>query len=140
MRLDDWINGTAVGPSATATPATSATVHAPTAGSVATVATVAVARAENRKSTGSLNSVQGQAAVALLSRAGARILPHHLRTIAVRQLSDTLELRQALRLLGYGAYAVAHLDSDHQDPSLDNKEQRELWTLYDHADEVIRSF
>jgi hypothetical protein len=120
MRLDDWINGTAVGTSATATPATPATVHAPTAGSVATVATVAVAQAQNRKTTNNLNPIQGRAAVELLTRAGARILPHHLRTIVVPQLSATTELRQALALLGYGAYTVAHSDSDQQGPSLDD--------------------
>lgn len=137
MRLDDWINGTAVRTAATATPATVATVSGPKSLSVAEVASVAVAQAQNQKTINSLNPIQGRAAVELLSRAGARILPHHLRTIAVPKLSDTPELRQALALLGYGAYTVTHLDSDHQDLSLDDKEQQELWELYDHADEVI---
>ncbi len=54
--------------------------------------------------------MHGRAAVDLLSRAGARILPHRLRTIVVQEASDTTELRRALALLGYGAYRVVHLD------------------------------
>ena len=58
-----------------------------------------------------LDGTEGRAAVDLLSRAGAKILPHHLQTIAVAAHHDTPELRRALALLGYGAYNVAHLDT-----------------------------
>lgn len=139
MSLEDWINGTAVCTPATATPATVATVPDAKSRSVAEVATVAVAETQNRE-TGGVDQTQGLAAVELLSRAGARILPHHLRTIAVRKHHDTLEVRRALALLGYGAYAVAHLDPDDQGRSDDDKEQQELWELYDLADDAINGY
>ena len=96
------------------------------------------------QSTGSsslnVDRTQGLAAVELLSRAGARILSHHLRTIAVPKHHDTLEVRRALALLSYGSYAVAHLDPDDQGLSDDDKEQQELWELYDHADAAINGY
>lgn len=72
-----------------------------------------------RSSTLSVDRTQGLAAVELLSRAGARIPPHHLRTIAVPKPYDTLEVRRALALLGYGSYTVAHLDRAYRGESLD---------------------
>ena len=71
---------------------------------------VAVAQTTNREM-GVVDSTQGRDAVDLLSRCGARILPHHLRTIALPKQYDTREVRQALALLGYGDYTVAHLET-----------------------------
>ncbi len=139
MKLEDWINGTVVHTPATATPATVATVPDPKTRSVAEVATVAVAETQNREPS-DVDRSQGLAAVELLSRAGARILSHHLQTIAVPKQHDTLEVRWALALLGYGSYAVAHLDPDDQGLSDDDKEQQELWELYDLADDAINGY
>jgi len=51
----------------------------------------------------------GRDAVDLLTRSGARILPHRHRTIAVPRRHDTDDLRRALALLGYGAYSIVHI-------------------------------
>ena len=67
----------------------------------------------------SVDQTEGRAAVDLLSRAGVRILPHHLKTIAVPRHHDTVEVRQAAALLGYGAYSVAHLDRAYRGETID---------------------
>ncbi len=118
MTLLDWIDGTAIPTLATATPATVATESTSEPRSVAEVATVAVAKPQNPQVNG-VDRTEGLAAVALLRRVGARILPHQLKTIAVPRLSDTPEVRQALALLGYGAYEVAHLDREYRGESID---------------------
>lgn len=73
----------------------------------------------------------------LLSRAGARVLSHHLRTIAIPKWSDTPELRRALALLGYGSYTVVHQGANDLSQLLNNKERQALWELYDDAEEAI---
>lgn len=55
---------------------------------------------------------EGRAALDLLNRSGARLLPHRHRTIAVPARNDTDALRRALALLGYCNYRIVHTAAD----------------------------
>jgi hypothetical protein len=61
---------------------------------------------------------EGRAALDLLNRSGARLLPHRHRTIAVPTRNDTNALRCALALLGYGNYRVVHTAADFKGQSI----------------------
>ena len=98
MSLTDWASGKILR-SATATPATPATVPGDEALSVATVATVSVANPQTN-------------ALDLIKASNTRMATHRgQRIIAVASDRDGPELRQALAVLGYGNCTVLHLDT-----------------------------